>query len=394
MRIDCRTPRLIAFGLVAAAAACVLLACESKPKAERAAANTTGMAVEAPADPIDAMAFTQAQRLAEAMARSQAAEPDAGPTIEWIEPDPSDRPTPAPATAPKVSANLTSEATVSVDDPEWPTAEPKKPATQPAPAPMDRRALLSAMLAELRKGGDSAMNRALDATLLTLTQPGSDIDRSFIDPLDSDQREQLARFQSVVQLLKHQLTSGDGRINRTAAQEAIDEMFGPVPLEVRRVEICRKVEGYGVYEPFEGRTFLAGREHKMIVYVELDNFTAVKRGDGEFEVRLEQEIAIYTDWDGQKVWRNPTQEIVDRSQNRRRDFFVVQMITLPARLGVGKYVLKVDVTDKHGGSMDAVPIEINLVADHALVQSDKDRDRTQLIRQLLDEVDSKPLRGK
>ena len=334
----------------------------------------------------------QAQRLAEAMARAQA---PADPQIEWIDAGTE----PSPQSVPRVTQTVvaaSAEPKPAPTDDAWETVSQTTPTRPPSQATVarDRRALLDALLAEIRKDNDPAMERALDAALLTLGQPGRDIDRELIASLDGRQREQLARFQSMIQLFRHQLTTGDGELNRKDAEAAMIELFGAMPLEIRKVELCRKVEGYGVYEPFEGHTFLAGKDNKMIVYVELDNFTPHERGEEEYEVRLDQEVALYTDWDGQKVWTNPTQEIVDRSRNKRRDFFVVQMITLPARLGVGKYVLKVDVTDKHGGSIDTVPVEISLVADESLVRSDRERDRIKLIRQLLDEEDDQPLRDK
>lgn len=264
---------------------------------------------------------------------------------------------------------------------------------------MTHAALLDALFDKARQAPGTAMQRAMDQTLLALTDPGREIDPELMSQLSLDQREQIARYQAAVQLLRHQLTAEDGLADRDQLEAVFDELFGESPLEIRAVELCRRVEGFGVYQPFEGRTFMAGRDNTMIVYVELDHFTPVKKGDDQHEVRLSQDVALYTDWDGQKVWEHETQEIVDRSRNRRNDFFIVQKITLPARLNVGKYVLKVEVTDKHGESVDGMPIEINLVADHALVRQDRgrnegeDRDleRAKLIRELLEEDDDQPL---
>ena len=62
-----------------------------------------------------------------------------------------------------------------------------------------------------------------------------------------------------------------------------------------------------------------------------------------------------------------TVQIVDRSRNRRRDFFEVQLIKLPPQLSVGKYWLKVRVTDLHGNYIDETSLPIKIVADQALV---------------------------
>ncbi|NBC10892.1 MAG: hypothetical protein GVY24_04045 [Planctomycetes bacterium] len=371
------------------------------PPAEDDASNRAGRAAEA-----------EAQRLAEAMARSNAADEVQIPKAEvlWIEP----RPEPTAEQSHGAQANATAgsaptpslelAAQPSADEdapPQVKTTDESEPAAKRKPAPadaaaLDRAELLDALLARVRRGSGTAMQKALDEALLTAADPGRPIDPDAMAPLDDTQREQVAQFQSMVQLFRHQLTASDGRVDRRAVEIALDDLFGSLPLSIRTAELCRRVEGFGVYEPFESRTFMAGRDNKMIIYLELENFTPVEIGNGQHEVRLSQEVALYTDWDGQKVWRHETQQIVDRSRNQRRDFFVVQMITLPARLNVGKYILKVDVTDQHGGSVDGVPIEINLVADQSLVREDTtaDEDRAELIRKLLEEDDERPLLGK
>ena len=150
----------------------------------------------------------------------------------------------------------------------------------------------------------------------------------------------------------------------------INSIFGQRPISIGRVELCRNVHGYGVYEPFESSVFLAGREHAMIVYVELDHFRVNQdAADQRFQVKLAQELVLYNESDGLAVWQQPKVNIVDDSRNRRRDFFVVQMVRLPTRLGVGKYILKVRMTDLNSGSLDERTVPIQLVADQALVGS-------------------------
>jgi len=393
--------------MCSAAALAWLAGCKSQPKQVEGYQAPTAPTQEPPAgDP--AMDMTaHADRIEAAMARSQAeaearAQAEAA-AIEWIEPTappaaPAVKPGPAEAAVveadpePKPEAETDVESLAADEEPTLVETTPEAPATPAAPATMTRGELIDALLTEISASGDPALERALDASLVTLGQAGREIDPEVYASLNGAQREQVARFQSLIQLFRHQLTTGTGEVTRRDAEEAIAEMFSAMPLEIRTAALCRKVEGYGVYEPFEGHTFLAGRENKMIVYVELDNFEAKATDAEHFEVRLEQELALFTDWDGQKVWQTQPREITDRSRNRRRDFFVVQMVTLPARLGVGKYVLKIDVTDKHGGSIDAIPIEISLVADPSLVQ--RDDDRRELIRRLLEEEEDRPLRDK
>lgn len=411
--------------LLAAAAAGGLLwfaGCQNAPPTDPQAGSSSASSGDGASGRAGRAAEAEAKRLAEAMARSNAAGEAQMPEAEvlWIEPrdetaggqashvagaqaDAAAAPTPSliPAAEPPAEQAPPSAGQSQTRQTQ---AEAEPPATRrPAPgdlAALDRDALLDALLARVRRGQGTPLQKALDEALLTAADPGRPLDPAAMTPLDEAQREQVAQFQSMIQLFRHQLTSASadsgGGVDRRAVEMALDDLFGSMPLTIRTAELCRRVEGFGVYEPFESRTFMAGRDNKMIIYLELEHFTPVEIGNGLHEVRLSQDVALYTDWDGQKVWRHETQQIVDRSRNQRRDFFVVQMITLPARLNVGKYILKVDVTDQHGGSVDGVPIEINLVADQALVREDTtpDEDRAQLIRKLLEEDDDQPLMGK
>ena len=156
----------------------------------------------------------------------------------------------------------------------------------------------------------------------------------------------------------------DGKPNgdqQSAMNDQITKLFGPAATRIGQIELCRNVSGYGVYEPFESTTFLAGVEQPLILYVELENFNSLFDGQ-QYRVRLSQEVALYTDADGLRVWHLPREEIVDVSRKKRRDFFTVQLLQLPARLGVGKYRLKVRIHDINARSFDELTVPINLVA--------------------------------
>jgi hypothetical protein len=146
---------------------------------------------------------------------------------------------------------------------------------------------------------------------------------------------------------------------------------GAEPIGIRTVQLCKRVRGYGVYDPLDGRALLAGRENKMVVYVEVDHFKTVKNSQGQFEVKLGQSMSLYNEADGLEVWRKPEVEITDESRNARRDFFVVQLIALPANLSVGKYLLKIRIADRHAGCLDEMSVPVRVVADDALVSGAK-----------------------
>lgn len=134
-------------------------------------------------------------------------------------------------------------------------------------------------------------------------------------------------------------------------------------LAIERMELCRKVSGYGIYEPFSELSFRAGREQKVIVYVELSGFEPRVMNDGYLETRLTKSVELFNEADGTSVWRRPEARIVDRSRNHRRDFFVVQMVTLPASLGLGRYRLKVRLRDEATGEIAERGLSLQIVED-------------------------------
>jgi hypothetical protein len=112
------------------------------------------------------------------------------------------------------------------------------------------------------------------------------------------------------------------------------------------------------------------------VYVELDNFThsaaAGPGGTTGYKVSLEQQIQLFHDADGVLAWRTPSEKVEDFSRNRRREFYTVQIIELPATLTVGAYRLKVTVEDTATGAVSERILPIEIVADPGLAQGTVD----------------------
>jgi hypothetical protein len=107
--------------------------------------------------------------------------------------------------------------------------------------------------------------------------------------------------------------------------------------------------------------FVAGNKVEAIVYCEVGNVSSQQNQEGVWESRLSQEAVLYTEA-GQRVWSNPPRAIVDKSRNRRHDFCVAQMLTLPANLSINRYILKVTVKDEQAKRMAEAAMPIQIVA--------------------------------
>ena len=244
-----------------------------------------------------------------------------------------------------------------------------QPIAKPAPVPPSRAALLSQLRETVRAGEGTAMDKALSAVGLSLTDPGRVLDPADLAGLPPVRRELVRRYHKILLAMSEDIVSTEDRLDEDRVMGHVKGLLGEQPLHVGKVELCRRVRGYGVYEAFDSQVFLAGREQPMIIYAEVDHYQTAEGKNGRYQVKLAQEVVLYNEPDGLAVWRQPRVEILDESRNQRRDFFVVQMIRLPQRLSVGKYVLKVRVTDLHNQSLDEATIPIQLVADQSMVSS-------------------------
>lgn len=324
-------------------------------------------------------AAAAARQLDEAMARTHADAGDAGQRVEWVETWPRDGeqgaqgPDPAEAAA-DPGADADREADAEADAETEADESPGSDGKREAPAAPDREAvpagpeeLLSQLLGHVRNADEPTFRRALTAATLRAAVGDASLDPYLVGTLGYTQRRAVERYQRMLLAMLDRFGESDASLDRAALLDGIDALFEHEPVEIRKLALCREVSGYGSYEPFEHYRFLAGERQRVIVYVELDHFRPRQLGDGRYEVSLQQQVVLYNEADGLAVWRHDPVQITDVSRNRRRDFFIVQLITLPERLNVGNYRLKVRVTDEHGGSIDEITTRIQLLADENLL---------------------------
>ena len=237
------------------------------------------------------------------------------------------------------------------------------------PSQLSRRELLDALLKKITDSKDPDRVKALMAAALSVASDHKQMDPRLLDQLAPKAREQVARFHQMLAVAFDEL-AGDksATLTRKEMIRKIDEVFGAQPLQIEQFQLCRRVDSYGVYEPFATTRFLAGRKNRVLVYVELENFKHEPLDDGRYEVRLEQSVELYDATGETTVWRQGPVQLVDVSRNKRRDFFIVYPIDLPERLPAGGYRLKVRIADKHTGSLcEQTMHDIQIVADQSLV---------------------------
>ena len=188
--------------------------------------------------------------------------------------------------------------------------------------------------------------------------------------LDSERRA-LEAWRSVLR----KADEPDTRALAAALRGTADELAGAERLRVTHAALCARVLGFGRYEELtSANTFVAGRPHPMIVYVEVEGFAQMAGGDESralnseadapgWVVELSQELNLYHGSDAKPVWTRAPQGDLFRARRRVRDFYLIQEVELPANLSVGAFKLKVTVRDKATGAEDEAIIPIRIVAD-------------------------------
>lgn len=236
----------------------------------------------------------------------------------------------------------------------------------PEPEPMTRQEMLAELVKRTDLEADRSLRPWLARAALSVLDPTHELSEAELKRLSPEHRTTVVAYQRTLAQLGRTLgkdPAADARALRRAAHELADQLDQQQPLTIRNLKLCKSVKGFGVYQTFARNVFLARREHPVIVYAELDHFAHRTESDGRHAVELTQEIVLYNESDGLPVWRQKPTPIVDRSYNVREDFFVVQVVRLSPRLTVGKYRLKVTLTDEIGQTVDEAAIPIRIVAD-------------------------------
>ena len=181
-----------------------------------------------------------------------------------------------------------------------------------------------------------------------------------IDELDEDEQE----------YWKHQLhgllvsTDADGKhpTTRRAAlalrhlRTATDHLANVSTLDVGNLTFCKEVLSYGDYRVFDSYSFRAKEE--VVMYVEIDNFAAHPRGDS-FETELHSSYEIIDDA-GRRVANVVLPVDKQVSSNRRRDYFIAYLITMPHQIASGSYRLQLTVEDVIGKKSNHAAIDFRI----------------------------------
>ncbi len=238
-----------------------------------------------------------------------------------------------------------------------------------SPSPEDIARMLQDML--LERAADGVPADAARAALLAaaLGLPDDELDAMQFHPAER------ARIDAARAFVRSFIESDATNEQVLERLESLSEDLASSSnaFRVREAKLCTEVRAFADYTPITDTTFLAGIDNHLIVYTEPDRFSCrqvTTEGQPSFEVEISQQLTLYHDAPGElQVWHQPRARILENSRRKRRDFYLVNEIELPARLSVGSYLLKVSTRDEVSGAIAERTIPIRIVADPALAHA-------------------------
>lgn len=135
-------------------------------------------------------------------------------------------------------------------------------------------------------------------------------------------------------------------------RDAAAELAAASKLDVRNLAFCEKVESYGWYTEFTRSQFKP--KQQVILYAEVENFTALRTNDNSFETELQGSYQIF-DSRGNLVDERELPLDKEVCRNYRRDYFLAYLIYLPEGLSSGDYRLELTIEDKKGSASHQEP---------------------------------------
>jgi hypothetical protein len=214
---------------------------------------------------------------------------------------------------------------------------------------------------------DMPMPQLLTIASMSIAMPDRPFDADAFPDLTDRERELLAAFHAFCADLGRSL--GDTQDPEVLAErvDTFRQAISDEPeLLIPQAVMCTRVEGFGKFETFERNSFMVGVEQPVVVYAEIQQHHAELNDLDEWVTRLTMKLEIWDDASGIPVWSTPGETVVEKSRNQIRDFFLAQIVRIPEVLTVGRFTLKIRITDEATGAEAETGIPFTLVADASL----------------------------
>jgi hypothetical protein len=204
---------------------------------------------------------------------------------------------------------------------------------------------------------------------LPLFGRSSEISETDLGLLSETDRALVIGYQTLFANLSRQLGAKNVETDRATLMESANLLNETVnaqrTVEISQAWLCRGVSGYGSFVPFEKYEFRRGDMPNILVYTELEHYRSERQADGQYLVKLVQELSLIKESRFGKddpVWTEQPVQISDLSRNARRDFFLVQYLRLPEKIDAGDYILQIKVTDLASGGISTKSLPLRILS--------------------------------
>lgn len=283
-------------------------------------------------------------------------------------------PPPKPAPMPIASAPTSAPVAQPTVAPQLqPTPQPPPPAVQvaisppsPPPAPVTQptgKPTLAQRIDRLAHDEPTDAAAQLDQQLLEFVRGNAVPEAGSLAQLPNEDREVLSTvldgLSNYRDVLRHDPTATNSR-KLLPLLEMSSRLKSQADLAAPVFRLCSAVRGFGNYDAIDVNNLHAGVSIRAIVYCQVTNFVSQLDAQQEWETRLTERLALYSEADGQMVWNHPAQPIVDHCRDRRHDLYCYTLIDLPATLSAGQYLLKATLEDQISNKVAEATLPITI----------------------------------
>ncbi len=223
---------------------------------------------------------------------------------------------------------------------------------------------LAALLNRLgRQPEDRSFRRQLDVRLLRVLAGDYEGAREPLELVSQQQQEMAAGFVEAMITLREG-HGGDLASEASRVLARLEDLRGTLvtasDLRVRPPVICRSVLGYGLYEPIEPALFRAGQYAEFVAYCEVGNLVTEPQEDGTHVTLLDVRTTILSHA-GDIVSETRSDGVRTVWRDARHDCFLAPVVSLPATLAPGQYVVKITVADRIGRKVAESSVTFRIV---------------------------------
>ncbi len=147
-------------------------------------------------------------------------------------------------------------------------------------------------------------------------------------------------------------TKGPGDVEAPVSKDE-----NPAAMGISELRLCRKVLGFGSFEPLDERTVKAGQ--RLLIYCEMTGLHYETK-DTAFVSRIASRIEISAAGGGPVQWQHELGAGEDICRRRRHDYYVTYRVDLPQSIAAGSYRLRLFQTDlvANCSTSAEIPLEV------------------------------------